>query len=393
MNALLSWARSARVHLQLPPAARAEHRRDRRQGLGGDPGIDRAMEAAIVWLGRAQDQSASRDGGVAAHYSLVDGWAPSYPETTGYIIPTLLTMAAHRPDGALRARARRMLDWLVTIQLPDGGFQGGMIGDKPVVPVAFNTGQILMGLASGVREFGDVYRPPLRAAADWLVVNQDPDGCWRKHSSPFAEPGEKAYQTHIAWGLLEAARVDPKASYVEAALRGVRWALTEQSPNGWFDKSCLNDATQPLTHTLGYTLRGVIEAYRFTGETALLDSSRKTAEGLRSAARTNGFLPGRLDSRWRGTVRWACLTGTAQVAHCWLQLYEATGDRQLRDAAFSANRFVRSTLRLDGPPDTRGIKGSFPVSGGYLRYCYPNWACKFFLDANLLEHSIRQRES
>jgi hypothetical protein len=285
-----------------------------------------------------------------------------------------------------------MLDWLATIQLPSGAFQGGLIGDTPVVPVAFNTGQILAGLASGVAVFGEMYRLPLRAAADWLVTNQDPDGCWRKHSSPFTTPGGKAYQTHIAWGLLEAARVEPNSGYGDAALRGVRWALTQQTENGWFAKCCLSDQTQPLTHTLGYALRGMIEAYKFSEQEMFLDASRKTAEGLHSALSADGLLPGRLDAQWHGTVRWVCLTGTVQVAHCWLQLYQMTGDRRLRDAGFAANRFVRSTLRLDGPPETHGVKGSFPVSGGYQQYRYPNWACKFLIDANLLEKRIRQRE-
>ena len=74
----------------------------------------------------------------------------------------------------------------------DGGFQGGMIDQEPVVPVTFNTGQILMGLSAGVRQLGDEYRCPMRSAANWLVTTQDPDGCWRKHQTPFARPWLKA---------------------------------------------------------------------------------------------------------------------------------------------------------------------------------------------------------
>ena len=104
------------------------------------------------------------------------------------------------------------------------------------------------------------------------------------------------------------------------------------------------------------------------------------------ALQPDGFLPGRLDSQWRGTVPWSCLTGTVQMAACWLLLYRETGNPRFRDAAFAANRYVRGTVRLDGPPETRGaVKGSFPVSGGYVRFQYPNWACKFFIDAISLE--------
>ena len=91
-----------------------------------------------------------------------------------------------------------MLDWLVSLQSPDGGFPGGIVGVADPVPVAFNTGQILMGLAAGVREFGDPYRDAMRRAADWLVEIRDPDGCWRKFSTPFARSGDKTYDVHLA---------------------------------------------------------------------------------------------------------------------------------------------------------------------------------------------------
>jgi hypothetical protein len=286
-----------------------------------------------------------------------------------------------------------MLDWLVAIQFAEGGFRCGSIGDYPVVPVTFNTGQILLGLASGVEEFGDQYRRPLRRAADWLLKTQDPDGCWRRHPTPKAKPGEKSYETHVAWGLLEAARVEPHRSYAEVALANVRWALRAQRENGWFENCCLDDPTQPLTHTIGYALRGVVEAYRFTREDSFLRAARKTADGLLTAARDDGFLPGRFRSDWQGSVPWACLTGSVQIASCWLLLYAATGDTRYRDAAWAVNRFVRRTMRSDGPPETRGgIKGSYPISGRYGAYQYPNWAAKFFVDANMLEKEMRDAE-
>lgn len=343
----------------------------------------------MAWLARAQDCSTSADGGVARHYSLLTGWSPSYPETTGYIVPTMLAYAKWRGDPAARQRARRMLDWLASIQFPDGGFQGGVIGAKPAVPVTFNTGQILLGLASGVREF-EQYREVMGKAADWLVRTQDADGCWRKHPTPRAKPGEKTYETHVAWGLLEAARVEPARSYAEAALANVRWALRWQRPNGWFDRCCLDDPARPLTHTLGYALRGVVEAYRFTNDAIFLHAARRTADGLRTAIRSDGFLPGRLDAHWRGAVGWACLTGSVQIAHCWLLLYQETGDKRYRDAAYAANRYVRRSMDIEGRPETRGaIKGSFPVHGGYGTYQYLNWACKFAIDSNLLELTLQ----
>jgi hypothetical protein len=377
---------------RLPAAAKRARSRDRRGLPEIDVGIERAIDEAVAWLGRAQDCSASHDGGAARDYSLVTGWATSYPETSGYIVPTLIAYADLRRDEAVRARARRMLDWLVAIQFPDGGFQGGRIDAVPRVPVTFNTGQILLGLAAGAATFGEPYRAPMRLAADWLARSQDADGAWRRHPTPFAEPGEKAYETHVAWGLIEAARVEPGRGYGEAALANVAWALGKQQPNGWIADCCLNDPVRPLTHTLGYALRGVLEAWRFSGDHALLEAAQRTADGLLSTLGPEGFLPGRLHADWRPAADWACLTGSAQVAHCWLMLFEDTGDPAYRDAGFAANAFVRRTMSADGPPEVRGgIKGSFPVDGGYGAYEYLNWAAKFFIDSHMLEARIRAR--
>lgn len=389
-NALLDPIRRVRDNLALPAAAKSAAGRDRRSLVVNDAGIDRTVAAALDWFGAAQDNSNSNDGGIARHYSVISGWGASYPETSGYIVPTLLRGQPGNPDSSYRERGRRVLDWLVSIQLPGGGFQGGTIGQTPVVPVTFNTGQILIGLASGVAELGEAYRPSMRAAADWLVQTQDPDGAWRKHATPFAEPGEKAYETHVSWGLLEAARVDPDRGYGEAAARNIHWALTKQRPNGWFADCCLNDPEHPLTHTIGYVLRGIIEGYRFNGEESLLAAALKTAAGPLSALRPDGFLPGRLSADWSAAANWACLTGSVQIAHCWLLLYQINGDKSFRDAAFKANTYVRSRIDVDGPPETRGgVKGSFPIDGDYGRFEYLNWACKFFIDANLLEQEVR----
>lgn len=382
-----SFARKTLRYLKTPPAVRAEAARDRRGNLPPAPDPKRAVTEALAWLGRAQDRSTTADGGAARHYNLISGWGPSYPETTGYIIPTLFAGARFSGRDEYRDRARRMLDWLVSIQMPGGGFQGGTIGEEPVVPVTFNTGQILIGLAAGVRELGEAYREPMRRAADWLVQTQDPDGCWRKHPTPFANPGEKAYETHVAWGLFEAERLEPGRRYGEAGLANVRWAMTKQQPNGWFGSCCLADPQRPLTHTLGYVLRGVVEGHRLSGDPALLDAARREADGLLSALDpATGFLPGRIDSQWQPAAPWACLTGSVQIAICWQMLAHVTGDARYVEAARAANRYVRQRVRVEGSDGIRGaVKGSFPVDGAYCRNEYPNWATKFFIDSHLIE--------
>jgi hypothetical protein len=146
-----------------------------------------------------------------------------------------------------------------------------------------------------------------------------------------------------------------------------------------------------LTHTLGYVLRGILEAARFAGDADLWRSARRTADGLLSTLHADGSMPGRLGPDWQGAVRWTCLTGNVQIAYCWLMLHQETGDPRYLDAATAANRFVRRTQRPDGPDGLRGaIKGSLPVSGGYCTDQCPNWAAKFFIDSQLLEQEVRR---
>ncbi len=376
---------------RLPPSARQAVRADAAGLPDHDRGPEAAIAAALDWLGRAQDHSRSRDGGVARHYSLLTGWAASYPETTGYIVPTVLDQAERRQDVALRERGRRMLDWLVSIQFPEGGFQGGTVDQQPAVPVTFNTGQILLGLAAGVSRFGEEYRPAMRKAADWLAGSLDEDGCWRRHRTPYATADDKSYETHVSWGLFEAARVEANARWAEAGLRQVRWALTKQRPNGWMESCCLSDPSSPLTHTLGYALRGIVECWRYSRENEFLNAARRLADGLLTAQRGDGGLPGRLRPDWSAGASWACLTGIVQIAHSWLILCRETGEVRYREAGFAANKFVRRSISYDGPDGVRGgVKGSFPIEGDYGRFEYLNWGAKFFIDSNQAEVDIRR---
>jgi hypothetical protein len=375
--------RQAISEFALPRKAKLARARDLEGLPSADPGPAAAIKSGLAWLARAQDHSASRDGGFARDYSLIDGWATSYPETSGYIVPTLIAEAGHLGDAAPRERAVRCLDWLVSIQFPEGGFQGGRVDQTPRVPVTFNTGQILLGLAAGAAHLDRPrYLEPMRRAAAWLRDSLDDDGCWRKHPTPFAEHGEKAYETHVSWGMFEAARVAPNDGFGEAGMKQVRWALTKQQPNGWFASNCLQEPEAPLTHTIGYVLRGVVEAYAWSKDEAVLQAAYRTADGLLPAIAHDGRLAGRLDANWRAAVEWACLTGSVQIAHCLFLLARKSKRADYAEKARALNAYVRRTLVLADDADTAGgVKGSFPVHGEYGRFQYLNWACKFMIDS------------
>jgi hypothetical protein len=103
--------------------------------------------------------------------------------------------------------------------------------------------------------------------------------------------------------------------------------------------------------------------------------------------REDGWLAGTYDDGWTPTASYACVTGVAQMALCWLRLAQIGGDTAYRDAAWRAIAYVKRTQRLeDDDPVVRGaIPGSAPIWGAYSRFEFPNWAAKFFADALMMD--------
>ncbi len=344
------------------------------------------LAAAIDWLCRAQDVRDGQpdQGGVSAGWSFEDGWLPSYPETTGYIIETFLAAAAtlERPD--LRARASRMIDWELSLQARDGAFPGHF-GEPGSHPVIFNQGQIMHGLVAGHAQLGreDCLEAGVRAG-HWLVAQQDPDGCYRK----FEHNGvPHVYNARALWALAAIGVLANEPGFVVAARHNLDWALSQQKPCGWFATNAFVPGRQPFTHTIAYAIRGFIEVGVLLDEARYLEAAEKAARGIMAAQRQDGWLAGTYSEGWTPQAAYACVTGVAQMALCWQRLSQITGDAGFRNAARRAIEYVKRTQRIhDEDLVVRGaIPGSAPIWGAYSRFEFPNWAAKFFADALIME--------
>jgi uncharacterized protein YyaL (SSP411 family) len=362
-----------------------------KENLGGGRWRPRSIEehlhAAAQWLARAQD--VTPDDGVAHSYDLrTGGWKPSYPETTGYIIPTLYDYAARFDAPEFARRAERMARWEVAEQLPEGGVRAGTMDADPVVPTIFNTGQVLFGLLRAWRESGDgLFLDALTRAADWLVAAQDGDGKWSRFHSPFSDQTVNPYNTRTAFGMAQCAQATGRDDWMRAAQANVEWALGTAAENGWLAGNCLTASGNALTHTIAYSIRGILEVGAIAGRDEFVQAALDMARRVAAAQRRDGALPGRLDPQWQPAEKWSCITGNSQMAINWLRLAAITGERGLIEPARRANRFNMSVQDLNSrDPGVRGgLKGSHPVNGEYLNYSFPNWAAKFFMDGLMLE--------
>lgn len=356
------------------------------RGAETSPGTDDDhLEAAIEWIYRAQDATASD--GCAATYNLVLGWEPAYPETTGYIVPTLYDYAAYADAPEARERAERMADWLLGVQLDDGAFPAGTVGDADPDPSVFNTGQILFGLARAYEETGDeAYLRALSDASTWLASVQEPEGYWSKYAY---KETVHAYTARVGWALAVAAGVTGDATVREAARRNLEWVRTTQRDNGTFRHCAFEEGDDPYLHTIAYTIRGLVEGGYLLDDQAAFAAGQRTADRLLDRQDVDGHLAGAYDDDWNG-ASFDCLTGTAQTAIVWFRLAELRDDPAYVDGARRAVSRLKRAQRLDGPSGVAGgLAGSRPVWGSYMWLRYPNWAPKFFADALLA--SIRER--
>lgn len=335
--------------------------------------------AAISWLRRSF--AATGYQGSAHSWHPVLGWNKAYPETTGYIIPTLLDYAVLHHDNSLRDLAVQAANWLTTIQLPGGAFAGLLAGHTQ--PSVFNTSQILFGLTRIVQEHraNKPVQQALERAVTWLVDVLEQDGSWRQHS--FVPGFTPAYYTRAVWAVLYANQV-LGSTMVEDKMRAAigfysKSFLTENEVGNWGFKP----GKPAFTHTIAYTLEGFWESALQLGDAHLLRDIQLIAGKLLTVrASSNNQTAGAYQNNWQGDYSFLCLTGNAQLSVFYHRLFEKTGDLRYRIASQDFLREILPHQCLHGSANRYGaMAGSAPFWDKYLPFRYPNWAAKFFLDA------------
>jgi hypothetical protein len=319
-------------------------------------------------------------------------WAPSYPETTGYSIPTLLNVATYHLRPTLKILALSLADYLIKITKPEGGVVHWQANSNSS-PIVFDTGQVIFGWLSAYDvSDDDRFLKSAINAGNWLVSIQDQSGSWKSNQYLGVE---KVIDTRVAWSLLELNHRYPSDSYVQSAKRNLEWALQQQNHNGWFNKCAFVSGEDPITHTLAYTAEGLFECGYILNESRYIDSAQILADELLQRQRSDGSLASTYRSDWRKSNRSSCLSGNCQIALLWLRLFEVKGDETYLNAAREAILFVVHTQNIStiNPNIRGGIAGSHPIYGSYERFKYPNWAVKFFIDALLALNKAEEGSS
>jgi malonyl-CoA O-methyltransferase len=267
------------------------------------------------------------------------GAANTYPEVTGYLIPSLL-------DWGERDLATQYARWLMSIQNSDGSWSDS----AGKAPYTFDTGQILKGLLAITPIFPNV-ESSIRQGCDWMLKQIETSGrITTPDKSDWGLPDGKTISENIHLYALEPLREAGKRltepRYLEAVDRALAYYLAQPD---------LTDFNT-LSHFHAYVLEALID----------LGYPELAAKGMAEVGRlqrADGSVPAFPD------VDWVCSTGLAQYAVIWYKL----GKREHAVKAFDG--FCRLQNR------SGGFYGSYGRGANYFSDREISWAVKFFLDA------------
>lgn len=269
----------------------------------------------------------------------------SYPEVTGYYIPTLIRWG-------YRDLAVTYAKWLCSIQKEDGSWYDTE-GKEPYI---FDTAQILKGLLAIRKIYTDVDDNIIKGC-EWIL-------------SRMTEEGQLLTPTKEAWGeektcselihvyclspLMEAAEIFDKPVYKEKAYKIL----------SYYKENYLNEILNfnLLSHFYAYVVEGMLDM----GE---VDLAIEAMENIKKFQKNNGAIPGYRD------VQWTCSTGLFQLALIWFRL----GNIECGSKTFEY------ACKLQN--ETGGWYGSYlsEESGGeantYFASAEISWVVKYFLDA------------
>lgn len=218
------------------------------------PGEDAQRERAMRWLMSFQckeggwaafDRDVTRrwleDMPFADHNAILD---PPCSDLTGRMLELMGRAGMDRRGRA----ARRAVAYLRRTQETDGSWCG-----RWGVNYLYGTWQVLRGL----RRIGEDMRQDwIVRARDWLLSCQNEDGGWGETPASYEDPALKgkgpSSASQTAWALMGVCAAGGAGG--EAALRGARWLLERQRPDGSWAEDAVTGTGFPKVFYLRYDM-------------------------------------------------------------------------------------------------------------------------------------------
>jgi len=348
---------------------------------------EESLNNTFAWIKASFE--ATNDGGSSAYYIFGGGWKASYPETTGYLIPTLYDYAAYSGNKEWAVLAKKAADWLLKIQAPEGGWQGLQMDEKCDLRV-FNSGMILDGLIAAYSVEKDTkYLESAVRGMKWIVSKIEPDGFFKKNNVV----GGGAFDTLVCACMLMVAQYLPQNEqdiYVPKIRNALDAHMQLQTENGWFKKCNFTENNLALLHHLGYTIDGFLISAEILNDQKYYDVAKKSLNKLLSKFEVGLELPAFTASDWStyndlGNKASLCLTGYSQISIAFQKVANIENDQRFLNAALKINDLTASIGNYKSLNNgiSYGLPGSYPINGSYQPFQLVNWAAKYHAEALL----------
>lgn len=270
----------------------------------------------------------------------------SYPEVTGYYIPTLIRWG-------YRELAISYAKWLCFIQKKDGSWYDTLDED----PYIFDSAQILKGLIAVREIYPDITQvdETIKRGCNWILNCMTEEGQLKTPSeAAWGNIANELIHIYCLSPLKQAAVLYNEQRYQEAASRSLNYYKQ------YFYNEIVNFSM--LSHFYAY----VVEAMLDMGEIEIASEAMKNMENFQ---KESGAVPAYRD------VDWVCSTGLFQLSMIWFRL----GDLGRGNKAFEY------ACRLQN--SSGGWYGSYisEENAEEINTYFPDaeisWANKYFLDA------------
>lgn len=328
-------------------------------------------QLAINWVHRSIDVNGGR--GSSAYYHLMKGWSKPYPETSGYLIETLMSSGEEKDQKATLFLG----EWLLSIQLPSGAFPGGLgtLGK----PIFFDSGMILGGLNS-LHQFDPdgPWLSSLLALRVWLLQQLR-----ERSNTNFIKVYDPTYQVLVLSRLLDSDKLIPISKEdLELIQDSFLTYLSRMNELSFPSQSGFLPDADALTHTLAYSLEGIFKCGLFFENDNAIQVVKNALNQLIMKRQELGFLQATFDRQWASKDSYSCVVGNCQMSMLMNKMYQLSDDQHFKDAAVQLFADIASTAKrrmLVGK--NAGVPGSSPIWGTYFRFAFPNWAAKYYIDA------------
>lgn len=269
----------------------------------------------------------------------------SYPEVTGYFIPTLIRWG-------YREYAIGYAKWLMSIQREDGSWTEPSLKYSYV----FDSAQILKGLIA-IREILPEVDVSILKGCDWIISNVNDEG--RLITPTETMWGDKSTCSELVHiycisPLLDAAKIYKRSDYEENAYKVLNYYKRN------FEHDIKHFSL--LSHFYAYIVEGLLDIGEY-------EWAKEAMYNIEVYQKTGGEVPAYND------VSWVCSTGLFQLSLIWFRL----GNIERGNKAFEY------ACKLQN--ETGGWYGSYiseenvNEKNDYFPLAEISWANKYFLDA------------